>query len=338
MPDLSWTPPDYTVDRDGRVQGRKPPTSSHNWGRWGQADERGTANLLDAAGVVQAAKLISTGHVFSLALPLDAHGPVHPERSGVVHLYAYAGSDFVVGSEINRRFPGFQGSDDYVFMPLQGSTQWDAFAHCAYEDTIYNGFWAGTVESYGGARRGSIHHLSETMVGRGVLLDVARMHGLDRLPPGHAISGQELTDCAQFQGVTVESGDMLLVRTGHVAWWYELADKAIFWRAGAPGMGRDSVEWLHEHDRGCPRGRQRRGRGGALRRARAGALSSARALPARPGTSPGGTMVAGGTRRVLREGRKVHLLPLGTAAEGHECQRLTVEPYSDQVSSDAQGC
>jgi kynurenine formamidase len=248
VPDLSWTPPDYTVDRDGRIEGREHPDAAHNWGRWGATDERGTANLLDAAGVVRAAGLIRTGRVLSLALPLDPHGPVHPERSGIVHLYAYAGSDFIAGSAISRRFPGFQGSDDYVFMPLQGTTQWDALAHCAYEDAIYNGFWAGTVESSGGAQRGSIHHLADTMVGRGVLLDVAAMHGVRRLEPGHAIGGEELAACAELQGVTVQPGDMLLVRTGHVAWWYEVDDKAAFWRAGAPGMGRDSVDWLHEHD------------------------------------------------------------------------------------------
>jgi kynurenine formamidase len=247
--DLSWTPPDYTVDADGRIVGHKPPEGPHNWGRWGALDQRGTANLLGPEEVVRGARLISDGRVFSLALPLDGGGPVHPERKGgVVHLYAYSGSDFIAGSEIGRRFPGFQGSDDYIFMPLQGSTQWDALAHCAYEDAIYNGFWAGTVESAGGAQRGSIHHLSNTMVGRGVLLDVARMHGVDRLAPGHAIGGDELEECARRQGVSVERGDLLLVRTGHVAWWYELEDKAPFWRDGAPGIGRDSIAWLHERD------------------------------------------------------------------------------------------
>lgn len=177
MGDLSWRPPNYTVDTDGRVEGHLPPDQSNNWGRWGPLDERGTANLITPADVAAAAGLVRRGEVHSLALPLDRRGPVHPERSGIVHLYAYSGADCVVGSELGRRFPRFQGSDDYIFMPLQGSTQWDAFAHCAYDDVLYNGFWAGTVEGYGGARRGSIHQLRASMVGRGVLLDLPRLHG-----------------------------------------------------------------------------------------------------------------------------------------------------------------
>lgn len=249
MPDLSWTPPDYTVDVDGRIVGREAPAGPHNWGRWGALDERGTANLITPEHVAAAARLIERGETYSLALPLDGGGPVHPERSaGVVHLYGYTGSDFIAGSALNTRFPRFQGADDYIFMPLQASTQWDALSHCAYDDAIYNGFWAGTVESYAGARRGSIHQLKEAMVGRGVLLDVAAMHGVARLEPGHAIGGDELQACADRQGVTVEPGDMLLVRTGHVAWWYALEDKRAFWEAGAPGLGRDSVGWLHDKD------------------------------------------------------------------------------------------
>lgn len=243
-----WSPPSYEVDGNGKIVGREPPSGPHNWGRWGELDEKGTANFLTPQHVVAAAGLIRTGEVFSLALPLEKGGPVHPERSDIVHLYAYSGADFIVGSTLNERFPRFQGSDDYIFMPLQGSTQWDALAHCAYDDAIYNGFWAGNVEGYGGATRGSIHRLRDSFVGRGVLLDLARHHGVERLAPGHPVTAEELDACAAAQSVGVGTGDILIVRTGHVPWYYRLEDKAEFWRAGAPGLGRTTAQWLHDKE------------------------------------------------------------------------------------------
>jgi kynurenine formamidase len=233
------------VDEHGKIIGRAPPAAPHNWGRWGEHDKKGTANFLGPERIAEAAKLIRTGVAYSLARPIEKGGPVHPGSSDIVHLYAYSGADFIAGTKLNDKIPRFQGSDDYVFMPLQDSTQWDALAHCGYEDALYNGFWLGKVESYAGATRCSIHQPRETMIGRGVLLDLARHQDVERLPPGHAITADELDACAQAQGVEIRSGDMLLVRTGHVAWFYRLDDKREFWRDGAPGFGKTTVEWAH---------------------------------------------------------------------------------------------
>src|SRR4051794_29612988 len=152
-----WTPPAYRVDADGKVAGYVNDREPNNWGRWGELDERGTVNFITPEIVADAARLIRSGRAISCAIPLDAQGPVHPTRSGVVHMYGYTGSDFVAGSAAGRIYPHFQGSDDYIFMPLQGSTQWDGMAHFFYRDTMYNGFWIGNVEAFMGARRGSIH-------------------------------------------------------------------------------------------------------------------------------------------------------------------------------------
>src|SRR5690242_14292630 len=56
------------------------PNQPSNWGRWGATDERGTLNLLTPAIVQQAAGLVKTGKVYSLAMPLEAEGPQWPSR------------------------------------------------------------------------------------------------------------------------------------------------------------------------------------------------------------------------------------------------------------------
>ena len=244
----SWRAPDYTVDERGKVVGYVNEREPNNWGRWGELDERGTANFITPDIVSQAAALIREGRVISCAVPLDEQGPLHPTRKGVSHWYTISGADLIAGSPLNVVMPGLQATDDMIQMPLQGSTQWDALAHIAKDDTLYNGFWLGNVEQVGGAARCSIHQLRDTLCGRGVLLDIARLKGVDRLEPGYAIKSAELDECAEAEGVEVRTGDILIIRTGHVPWWYQLENKLEFFERGAPGISMETVEWIHLHE------------------------------------------------------------------------------------------
>lgn len=249
--DMSWSPPDYTVDGSGRVVGAGRPGEPNNWGRWGDLDELGTTNLIGSEQVLAAASLIREGRVFSLATPLDGTGPVHATRSKPVHLFSFTGADFVVGGRLGKEAPGYQGSDDYILTPLHGTTHWDALAHSASEDALYNGFWAGTVESWAGAKRLGIQNLTDRLIGRGVLLDLARHQGVERLAGGHAITPEQLDACAADAGVEIRPGDLLLLRTGSLAWFYTLEDAAPFWAEGSPGVGAGCVQWLRDADIGA---------------------------------------------------------------------------------------
>jgi kynurenine formamidase len=242
-----WTPPRFTVDDNGKVvdyvNGRAP----NNWGRWGDLDERGTVNFITPERVAEAASLIRTGEVISCAIPLDSTGPVHPARTNITHFFSLTGADFVAGTMMSELYPKLQGTDDYLIMPTQGSTQWDGLSHIGFGDTFYNGYWVGNVEQFAGAKRLGMHNMKDRLVGRGVLLDMARHKGVPRLEQGYAITADDLDGCIEAEGVAVRTGDILIVRTGHVSWWYELQDKAQFW-AGAPGMSIKTVDWLHEKE------------------------------------------------------------------------------------------
>lgn len=240
---MGWTPPDYAVDDDGKVIGAQCHRHPHNWGRWGPLDERGTANFITPALVASAAASIRSGRTVSCAIPLDREGPVFPGRPGVFHSFRITGGDYVTGAPNVQKLGCFHGTDDVLFMPLQGSTQWDGLAHVGTHHTLYNGFWIGTVDA-GGARRCGIQHLAAGLQGRGVLLDLAAD---GRLEPGHAITAADLDRSIATQGVQVGTGDMLVIRTGHVPWWYELTDRSRYWD-GAPGLALDTAEWLHARE------------------------------------------------------------------------------------------
>jgi kynurenine formamidase len=225
------------------------PEGPHNWGRWGDTDEIGTANYITPEMIVRAAGLIRKGMVFSCAIPLDERGPVYPGRLAPKHLMTISGADYAAGMRGFGSVPagGIKFADDYIFMPLQASTQWDALSHAWYGDRLYNGVDEREVRGTG-ARRLAIDKLHGHFVGRGVLLDLPRaLDRGERLAPGYAIGAADLDRAVSAAGTRVGSGDILLIRTGHLSWFYTLKDKAEFWK-GAPGLGRSTVAWLHERE------------------------------------------------------------------------------------------
>ncbi|WP_338465557.1 cyclase family protein [Novosphingobium sp. ZN18A2] len=242
-----WSPPKFEVNANGKVIGATNSRRPNNWGRWGELDQRGTVNFITPEKVAQAASLVRSGRVVSCAIPLDATGPVHPARSNIVHLHSATGCDHAGWNSTGQTYSGLQGTDDYIMMPLQGSTQWDGLAHIGADDCFFNGFWVGVVEAAGGATRLGIQNMKDTFTSRGVLIDLPRHQGVERLEQGHAITADQIDAAADAQGVSVGTGDILVVRTGHVPWYYTLQDKSAYW-SGAPGLSMSMVEWLHEKE------------------------------------------------------------------------------------------
>src|SRR5260370_11815637 len=56
-----------------------------NWGRWGPNDERGTTNLITAAKILSAAKLVKAGLVVSLARAVPQVPDAEVPASAVFH-------------------------------------------------------------------------------------------------------------------------------------------------------------------------------------------------------------------------------------------------------------
>ena len=222
-----------------------------NWGRWGDDDELGTLNHVTDDDVVAAAGAIRTGRRFSLSLPVDANGPQTGGfgRFNPIHLMFRDGGDIVSGTIVDDFYGGrdrhIRGTDDLIIMPLQSGTQWDALAHIMFEDRMYNGFPAARVSSKG-ASVNDITRAKDRIAGRGVLLDVARLHGVESLDPGYAITAADLDACAEACGVTVGRGDFVLVRTGQLGVrrgnWGDYAG------GPAPGLGLDAVPWVADHE------------------------------------------------------------------------------------------
>jgi kynurenine formamidase len=215
-----------------------------NWGRWGAEDQRGTLNFITPESIRHAASLVKTGRTIRLGLNYDVDGPQIPSPSGrfnPIHVMTRHAGDAECCAEPAPLHFGY--ADDIVTMPLQCSTQWDGLAHIFYDQKIYNGYASNTVLG-GGATKNGIELLCDGVVGRGVLLDVARFKGTDILPPGHVITAPELDACAAAQNVAIRPGDILLVRTGTMRRLLA-GDKPGYMNQSAnPGLGFQTLDWI----------------------------------------------------------------------------------------------
>ncbi|MET8651612.1 MULTISPECIES: cyclase family protein [Nocardia] len=235
-----------------------------NWGRWGAADELGTLNFITPAKVSAAAGLVRHGKVFPLGIDFGSNGPqgAFQFRQNPVHVMTVDGGDArtlveygpkwlsnTVGQELSSFFDGaqnpFRFNDDMIIMPLQAATQWDALSHVYYEDKLYNGFPADSVTSLGAFHCGIDKVDSKGITSRGVLLDLVRHRKADTyLAPGAPITPEELDEVVAAQGVTVGSGDIVLIHTGWQARYLETGDRG----ESYSGLDWLCAPWLHERE------------------------------------------------------------------------------------------
>ncbi len=217
-----------------------------NWGRWGTDDRIGTLNYVTPEDIVRAASLLRTGKVFALGIPLDRNGPqtgLFGGRWNPIHTMLATGTDAVAGRQdatVRLRY-----ADDAINMPVQGATHWDSLGHIFYEDRMYNGHDAREVDSNGVGKLG-IEHTRSRMVGRGVLLDVARFKGVEHLADGYGIGNDELSKCAQAQNVEIRRGDFVIVRTGQMERCLKEKKWGGYAGGDAPGVRFENCYWCHD--------------------------------------------------------------------------------------------
>lgn len=178
------------------------------WGRWGPDDERGALHHLTPERVVAATRLVREGISITLSLPMNTELAIHNPKPADHYM-----TDAGVGDE---RSGSLHFITDYIGADYHsdGHTHIDALCHIAYEGSMYNGRPASSVTAKG-ATVNTIEVLKDGLIGRGVLLDIPRLRGIPWLEPGEHIFPDDLEAAEREQGVTVQTGDILLVRTGH---------------------------------------------------------------------------------------------------------------------------
>lgn len=218
-----------------------------NWGKWGEDDQVGALNYLTPAEVLRGSKSVKSGKVFTLQSPVGSEkgDPVTPSRHGAIRKQTVDVNSFRNGDrDINPG--GTKWADDYFEMFLQGTTQCDGLGHVWYDQTIWNGRSEETTS--GGLSYASVAPIGKRgIVGRGVLLDMARFRGKQYLDRYETFSEEDLLACAEHQGVTIEKHDILIVRTGWIGSYFYRDSEEYFDPFFEPGLvySPSLVEWFN---------------------------------------------------------------------------------------------
>ncbi len=168
---------------------------------WGAYPDprRGAVGLIGAQEVLAATACVRMGEVHRLDLDLALVDPPLFGRLPLAHEVLGDG-----GSH-----------DDELRLNTQSSTQWDGFRHIAHPDV---GYFGGLEDAEHG-----IDAIAGGIVGRGVLLDVARVCERAGRPIAvdepTAIEAADLDGAVADHDVELRRGDVLCVRTGWLAWY-----------------------------------------------------------------------------------------------------------------------
>jgi len=207
---------------------------SANWypSRWGAADQRGAANRITPAKVLEAKNLISRGTVYQLGHVYEAGMPMFGTRHYSLRIPQGFGPqgtnktvyhDEVVSAEIG-----------------QVGTQFDGLGHLGVGDLFYNGHNRLEFAKPEGLTKLGIENVG-AIVTRGVLIDVAAYKKVPRLEGGYEISTADLQGALKRQGLELRAGDVVLVHTGWGSLW--MKDNGAFTR-NAPGIGLAAGQYL----------------------------------------------------------------------------------------------
>jgi kynurenine formamidase len=186
---------------------------------------------------VKAPEADSSGLVFDLEQPRTPQMPIHPahRQAGYSYLLHRRHED-----EYEETRPR-TGAAGIIVCAEHTGTHIDALCHQSDDLVLYGGVKVDSgVQTARGFTRLGVEEVPPILA-PGVLLDAAAGKGVEELEPGHAVTAGDLEACCERQSVSVEPGDVVLVRTGNARYW----DDAARYLAG-PGMAASASYWLAE--------------------------------------------------------------------------------------------
>ena len=209
-----------------------------NWypSRWGADDQRGAANRITPAKVLEAKNLITRGQTYQLGRVYESGMPGFGTRhfslripkmfgpNGTNQMYFH---DEIVSAEIG-----------------QVGTQFDGLGHIGIGDLFYNGNRERDFAKAEGLTKLGIENVG-ALVTRGVLVDVAAFKGRPMLDGGYEITRADVEGALKRQNVAIRSGDVVLFYTGWGSLW--MKENARFIQ-NAPGIGLEAAQYLVERE------------------------------------------------------------------------------------------
>src|SRR5215475_15255899 len=186
----------------------------HDHSRWGAGDQLGAGNLLTQERRLSALHSIATGQVYDLSHEISPAAPYMAPNQTPFLLSIWASWRDSIKRRRKIGAVNDAGANvERIEMTAHVGTHIDALGHFSKGDRLYNGLSAADTVTDWGLERLGIEH-APPMITRGVLLDVAGCDGGQHLNPGRVVTPDELARAEETAKVTLEAGDIALIRTG----------------------------------------------------------------------------------------------------------------------------
>lgn len=207
--------------------------------KWGAADTIGAANYVNPARVIAATKLVKKGESHPLGIVVEPGMPAFPPRSITLQVVAPGQHN---GRELKQDFGWPIVYNDDISQLWWGiGPQIDGLGHLGEDNLYYNCLKAAEISHITGLKKLGTHDIPP-MIGRGVLINMAKFYGMDVLPAGHNITADDLKAAASAQGVTHQEGDVILIHTGWTDGMLKSDPQA--WVSGEPGPNNAAMVYL----------------------------------------------------------------------------------------------
>jgi kynurenine formamidase len=209
-----------------------------NWGRWGDDDQAGTLNHIDAAARIAAARLVRDGHPVSCAWPIAD-----------IQRFMKRSAEVLADPGRDPGAPRWHSTVEWVGFQFHGATMThlDSPAHIFWDGYAYNGVPARAVSTEGGATSLAVTACSAGVTTRGVLLDLPAVAGVGWLPRGTAVRPEDLERAERALNVRVRPADAVLIRVGHGA-IRNTGGVAAVTVPPSSGLHASCMPWLHARD------------------------------------------------------------------------------------------
>lgn len=174
--------------------------------------------------------------VFDLGRPFFTGMPQSPNHPKYTHTLPRRHGDTV-------RPDGGSAANDLLVMGTHVGTHIDALAHVSQDGELHGGANAGEACIGGGYQTHGVHTIAP-IVRRGVVLDIPRALGIEVCEAAYQVTTDDLDAALARQGIRIEPGDVVLIRTG---WGRRFADGAEAYlgtSTGVPGISEAGANWL----------------------------------------------------------------------------------------------
>jgi kynurenine formamidase len=219
---------------------------------YGPADELGALNAITSpAHTLAALRTVKTGKVYDLGVPVDQHSFKWPGHSPtqIMTFRSPGGAKTLKDVAAFANNPrGTAWHSCALFISDNVGTQIDGLGHITKgaDDHWYNGFKEKDHAGDFGLLKADADSIPP-IIAKAVLIDVAGYKGVDALPANYAIGEKDLQAALAKQGVDVEPGDVVMVRTGTLRYWGKNgADHTKLGQHDSAGITLAAARWLVE--------------------------------------------------------------------------------------------